>query len=154
VSFTAAEKIFELLDEPVTIREAARPVTLARVAGEVEFRDVAFSYGREPVLEDVSSHADPGDMLAFTTLRASVVPVLQDNFLFSGAIADNIRYARPGASEEDVLGCPRFVPPTRCWCWTPATSSSARPTPTCCAAAGTTTGSTSNNSPSSSRLTA
>src|SRR2546430_13586367 len=60
----AAEKVFELLDEPVTIREAARPITLARVQGEVEFRDVAFSYGREPVLEDVSFHAEPTHMIA------------------------------------------------------------------------------------------
>src|SRR5207244_6088920 len=60
----AAEKVFELLDEPVTIREAARPITLARVQGEVEFRDVTFSYGREPVLESVSFHADPGEIIA------------------------------------------------------------------------------------------
>ena len=137
----AAEKVFELLDEPVTIREAAYPTTLRRVRGEVEFRDVAFSYGREPVLEDVSFHADPGEMIAlvghtgagkttiasllcrfydplegsilldghdlrdlsFRTLRESVGLVLQDNFLFSGTVADNIRYARPEASDEDVI---------------------------------------------------
>src|SRR6202011_5122791 len=133
----AAEKVFELLDEPVTISEAAEPITLGHVRGEVEFRDVVFSYGREPVLEDVSFHADPGDLIAlvghtgagkttiasllsrfydpiegailldghnlrdlsFETLRASVGLVLQDNFLFSGTIADNIRYARPDASD-------------------------------------------------------
>src|SRR4030081_2195392 len=60
----AAEKVFELLDEPVTINEAPEPLDLAHVEGEVEFRDVAFSYGREPVLEDVSFHADPGEMIA------------------------------------------------------------------------------------------
>jgi len=60
----AAEKVFELLDEPVTINEAPEPVTLNHVRGEVEFRDVAFSYGREPVLDDVSFHADPGEMIA------------------------------------------------------------------------------------------
>ena len=57
----AAEKVFELLDEPVTITEASEPITLGHVRGEVEFRDVVFSYGREPVLEDVSFHADPGE---------------------------------------------------------------------------------------------
>jgi ABC-type multidrug transport system fused ATPase/permease subunit len=143
----AAEKVFELLDEPVTVREARHPVVLPRVRGEVEFRNVAFSYGREPVLEDVSFHADPGEMIAlvghtgagkttiasllsrfydpveglilldgvdlrelsFKTLRQSVGLVLQDNFLFSGTIADNIRYARPDASDEDVLAAARVA---------------------------------------------
>jgi ABC-type multidrug transport system fused ATPase/permease subunit len=137
----AAEKVFELLDEPVTIREAPHALTLRHVRGEVDFRDVSFSYGREPVLEDVSFHADPGQMIAmvghtgagkttvasllarfydpvhgavlmdghdlrdlsFETLRSSIGVVLQDNFLFSGTIADNIRYAKPGASDEEVV---------------------------------------------------
>jgi ABC-type multidrug transport system fused ATPase/permease subunit len=137
----AAEKVFELLDEPVTVREAAQAVTLAHVQGDVEFRDVAFSYGREPVLEDVSFRARPGEMIAlvghtgagkttiasllsrfydpvhgsilldghdlrdlsFETLRRSIGLVLQDNFLFSGTIADNIRYGRPDASDEEVI---------------------------------------------------
>jgi ABC-type multidrug transport system fused ATPase/permease subunit len=136
----AAEKVFEMLDEPVTIREADHPVSLPHVRGEVEFRNVTFSYGREPVLEDVSFHADPGDMIAlvghtgagkttiasllsrfydpvsgsimidgydlrelsFESLRHTVGLVLQDNFLFSGTIADNIRYGRPSASDEEV----------------------------------------------------
>jgi ABC-type multidrug transport system fused ATPase/permease subunit len=143
----AAEKVFELLDEPVTIHEAPRPVTLSHVRGEVEFRDVSFSYGREPVLEGVSFHAEPGEMIAlvghtgagkttiasllsrfydpvegailldgydlrdlsFKTLRESVGLVLQDNFLFSGTIADNIRYARPEASDEAVVAAARVA---------------------------------------------
>jgi len=137
----AAEKVFELLDEPVTITERADAISLPRVRGELDFRDVSFSYGREPVLHDVSFHADPGEMIAlvghtgagkttiasllarfydpvggeilldghdlrdiaFDSLRRSVGLVLQDNFLFSGTIADNIRYARADASEEDMI---------------------------------------------------
>ena len=35
-------------------------------------------------------------------LRAAVVMVTQENFLFSGTVADNIRFGRPGASDEEV----------------------------------------------------
>jgi ABC-type multidrug transport system fused ATPase/permease subunit len=137
----AAEKVFELLDEPVTIEERPEPVALKRVLGDVEFRDVSFSYGREPVLHNVSFHAQPGDMIAlvghtgagkttiasllarfydpvegailldghdlgdlsFASLRGAVGLVLQDNFLFSGTIADNIRYSRATASDAEVI---------------------------------------------------
>jgi ABC-type multidrug transport system fused ATPase/permease subunit len=143
----AAEKVFELLDEPVLVHEASRPITLSHVRGEVEFRDVTFCYGREPVLEGVSFHADPGEMVAlvghtgagkttvasllsrfydpiegavllddydlrdlsFRTLRESIGLVLQDNFLFSGTIADNIRYARPEASDQEVVAAARVA---------------------------------------------
>jgi len=143
----AAEKVFELLDEPVTITEAAQPVSLVRVRGELDFRDVSFSYGREPVLHDVSFHADPGEMIAlvghtgagkttvasllarfydpvegeilldghdlrdisFESLRRSVGLVLQDNFLFSGTIADNIRYACASASDDEVIAAARVA---------------------------------------------
>src|SRR5207245_3377923 len=56
----AAEKVFELLDEPVTIHEAPKPVTLSHVRGEVEFRDVSVSYGRAAVLDGVRFTAEPG----------------------------------------------------------------------------------------------
>jgi ATP-binding cassette, subfamily B, multidrug efflux pump len=40
--------------------------------------------------------------LSFQSLRRSVGLVLQDNFLFSGTIADNIRYSRKDATDEEV----------------------------------------------------
>jgi ATP-binding cassette subfamily B protein len=120
---------------------------LSHVSGEVEFRDVTFSYGREPVLDSVSFHADPGEMIAlvghtgagkttiasllcrfydpvdgeilldgydlrdisFKTLRSSIGLVLQDNFLFSGSIADNIRYGKPDATEDEVVAAARVA---------------------------------------------
>jgi ATP-binding cassette subfamily B protein len=36
-------------------------------------------------------------------LRAAVVMVTQENFLFSGTVADNIRFGRPDASDADVV---------------------------------------------------
>jgi len=37
------------------------------------------------------------------TLRRHVVMVTQENFLFAGTIADNIRFGRPGASDAEVF---------------------------------------------------
>ncbi|MFI6292375.1 ABC transporter ATP-binding protein [Nonomuraea sp. NPDC050790] len=49
------------------------------------------------------------------TLRRAVVMVTQENFLFSGTVADNIRFGRPGASDREVreaakaIGAHEFV---------------------------------------------
>ncbi|MEY0571466.1 ATP-binding cassette domain-containing protein, partial [Providencia huaxiensis] len=37
------------------------------------------------------------------TLRQSISVVLQDNFLFSGTIMENIRLSKPDCSEEDII---------------------------------------------------
>ncbi len=37
------------------------------------------------------------------SLRANIAPVLQDTFLFNGTIADNIGYADPTASREEII---------------------------------------------------
>ncbi len=63
--------MFELLDEEVTIFERPEPVSLKRVLGDIKFRNVSFSYGREPVLHDVSFHAEPGEMIAIEESRLS-----------------------------------------------------------------------------------
>lgn len=43
------------------------------------------------------------------SLRAQVGIVLQDTFIFSGTIMDNIRYGRPDASDEEVMQAAREV---------------------------------------------
>jgi ATP-binding cassette subfamily B protein len=47
---------------------------------------------------------DGHDLLEVTSdsLHSQMGSVQQNNFLFAGSISDNIRFARPGASEEDV----------------------------------------------------
>ncbi|GAA5052605.1 putative ABC transport system ATP-binding protein [Thermocatellispora tengchongensis] len=39
----------------------------------------------------------------FSSLRERIVMVPQDGFLFDGTLADNIRYGRPAATDEEIL---------------------------------------------------
>lgn len=64
-AMASAERIFKLLDEPVSITSPPRLRALPAEAGRVEFRDVWFAYNDEDwVLRDVSFAIDPGDMTA------------------------------------------------------------------------------------------
>ncbi len=64
-AMASAERIFKLLDEPVSIASSPRPRSLPAEAGRVEFRDVWFAYNHQDwVLRDVSFAIDPGDMTA------------------------------------------------------------------------------------------
>lgn len=40
--------------------------------------------------------------VTLSSLRSCISPVLQDTFLFDGTIAENISYARPDASQEEI----------------------------------------------------
>jgi ATP-binding cassette, subfamily B, multidrug efflux pump len=66
-AMASSERVFALLDEPVTVREPDTPVPLARpVRGEVRFEGVWFRYspGGPWVLRDVSFTASPGQTIA------------------------------------------------------------------------------------------
>ena len=54
---------------------------------------------------------DGVDLRAFTqaALRRHVVMVTQENFLFSGTVADNIRFGRPGATDAEVAAAATSV---------------------------------------------
>src|SRR5215475_3841989 len=59
----AAERVFEIIDEPVESQRGRK--FEGEVRGEIEFRHVSFSYGSElPALSDVSFHARPGETIA------------------------------------------------------------------------------------------
>jgi ATP-binding cassette subfamily B protein len=44
----------------------------------------------------------PLEQVAFASLRQRVVMVPQDGFLFDATVADNVRYGRPGLTDDDV----------------------------------------------------
>jgi subfamily B ATP-binding cassette protein MsbA len=63
-SLPAAERFFELLDEPPGIVDAPDAVSIAGVRRGIRIAKVSFSYGREPVLRDVSLDVQPGEVVA------------------------------------------------------------------------------------------
>lgn len=59
------ERIFEFLDEPLIIEDAEDAYEMPKVKGEVEFRNVSFSYEDDkPVLKNVSFKVNPGESVA------------------------------------------------------------------------------------------
>jgi ATP-binding cassette, subfamily B, multidrug efflux pump len=70
-AMAASERIFKLLDEPITIESPGNPQRLPSPRGEVEFRNVWFSYRNvenptddDWVLRDVSFRIPPGETFA------------------------------------------------------------------------------------------
>lgn len=139
---TAAERVFEFIDEPEETREGRDLVRLEKVKGGVEFDNVTFGYNPdEPVIKGLSARVKPGQRVAIvgptgagkTTLvnllmrfyeidsgaikidgvdirqmkrsdvRQMFGMVLQDTWLFSGTIRDNLRYGRPDASDDELI---------------------------------------------------
>ena len=140
-SMAGAERVLAILDAPYEITDKPGAEELKNVQGEIEFKNVSFSYEKEiPVLKNVSFRCKPGKMLALVgptgvgkttltqlisrfylpsegnilidghdvndvtiaSLRQVISPVMQDTFLFNGTVAENIGYAVPDASMEDI----------------------------------------------------
>ncbi|MGH9468123.1 MAG: ABC transporter ATP-binding protein [Terriglobales bacterium] len=145
-AMAGSERIFHLLDTPVTLASPAAPQRPAAMPGRIEFDHVWFAYqGEDWILRDVSFTAEPGTSLAIvghtgagkTTmislllrfydvqkgrilldgldvrdwdlheLRRRYGIVLQDPYLFSGSIADNIRMDDPAVTEAQVQAAER-----------------------------------------------
>lgn len=155
------ERVFEVLDLSPLVKEPTDPQPLPTGGLSIDFEDVGFTYpsaaevslaslesvareesagAGEPVLHDVTFHADPGSLTALVgpsgagkstitslltrlydptsgavriggvdlreiatqDLRAAVGVVTQDAHLFHETIGENLRYARPGASDEEL----------------------------------------------------
>jgi subfamily B ATP-binding cassette protein MsbA len=63
-SMAAAERVFEVIDQQPDIVDPVSPVPVGRVQGEVIFDRVSFSYGDEPVLQEISLSARKGEIIA------------------------------------------------------------------------------------------
>lgn len=71
-AFASAEKVFTIMDIQPGLTDAPDAIELDEVKGEIEFRDVWFSYvPGEWVLKGVSFHAAPGDTVAFVGATGS-----------------------------------------------------------------------------------
>ena len=65
-SFASAEKIFTILDMEPTVVDEPDAIELPEIKGEIEFKDVWFSYKPDEwVLKGVSFHIDPKQTVAF-----------------------------------------------------------------------------------------
>lgn len=142
------ERIFETIDEPVSVKDSENAAKMPPICGDVRFEHVSFGY--EPdhkILNDVSFHAKEGESFAIVgptgagkttlvnllsrfynldsgrilvdgtdisgvtirSLRTQMGVMMQDSFLFSGTIMDNIRYGNYTASDEDVIRAAKTV---------------------------------------------
>jgi len=63
----------------------------------------------DPVAGEVRLDGVPLDRLADEDLRRAVVMVTQESFLFSGSIADNIAFGRPGATRAEIEAAARAI---------------------------------------------
>jgi subfamily B ATP-binding cassette protein MsbA len=82
----SAERIFNVLDEPVTIASAPGAKALPPARGQLRFENVSFQYDHKtPVLHDLSFEAKPGQVVALVgpsgagkTTIANLIPRFYD----------------------------------------------------------------------------
>ena len=142
------ERIFETIDEPVTVDDAPDAIKMPEIKGEVKFENVSFAYEKDKeVLHNVSFTVKPGESVALVgptgagkstivslvsrfynvekgrilidgqdiskvtlaSLRSQMGIMLQDSFIFSGTIEDNIRYGKLDATKEEIVRASKTV---------------------------------------------
>lgn len=135
------ERIYEVLDTPVLVNDLPDSVDMDKCYGDVEFKNVDFSYEEGvKILDNMSFKVKKGETIAIvgptgagkttiinlltrfydiqkgeilidnenitkftlSSLRKNVGVMLQDTFIFSGSVYDNIRYGNPEASKEQI----------------------------------------------------
>jgi ATP-binding cassette subfamily B multidrug efflux pump len=147
-AMASSERVFKLLDTPVSIQSPADARQVDPINGKIEFKNVSFAYNEpEFVLKDVSFTLNPGESVAIVghtgagktslinilgrqydfqrgdllvdnisikdwsldALRSQMAVVLQDVFLFSGTVSDNIRLGNQHISMDTIEWAARQV---------------------------------------------
>ncbi len=70
-ALAAADRVFEILDTEPDIQEIPNAAQLPVIQESVEYRNVCFSYGEEPILQDISFTAAVGKVTAFVGLSGA-----------------------------------------------------------------------------------
>lgn len=142
------ERIFETLDEPVTVDDVTDAHEMKEITGNISFKNVTFAYEEgKNILENVSFDVKAGESIALVgptgagkstivsllsrfynlnegqilidgediskvtlnSLRSQMGIMLQDSFIFSGTIMDNIRYGKLDAEYEEIISACKTV---------------------------------------------
>ena len=142
------ERIFEMLDEPVTVKDKVGATALPKIHGDVHFKNVTFGYEQGVnILENVNFDVRAGESVALVgptgagkttivslisrfynlnggeiliddsdisgvtlhSLRSQMGIMLQDSFIFSGTIMENLKYGRLDATDEEAREACRIV---------------------------------------------
>ncbi|HMZ06382.1 MAG TPA: ABC transporter ATP-binding protein [Anaerolineales bacterium] len=148
-TMAGGERILELLNTPVEVRDEENAQVMPAITGAVRFENVSFHYSDDPalVLDQVQLDINPGETVALVgetgagkttivkllarfhdptdgcvlidgvdlrtvtqaSLRAQMGMVLQDPFLFSGTVKENILFGRLNAKDEEVVAAAKAV---------------------------------------------
>lgn len=140
-AIACAGRIYEVIDEPPQSADTESALTLENVEGNVEFKNVSFSYVKEKkLIEDLNMTAKAGQRIAIVgptgcgkttlinllmrfydpdggeisvdgndilkvtrkSLRKNYGMVLQETWLKSGTVLENIAMGNPSATREEV----------------------------------------------------
>ena len=141
-AIACAGRIYELIDEPAQIPDKEDAAVLESAKGEVDFKDVCFSYSEErKLIENLNIAVKAGQRIAIVgptgcgkttlinllmrfydvdggsisvdgtdirditrhSLRRNYGMVLQDTWLKSGTIKQNIAMGKPDATDEEII---------------------------------------------------
>jgi ATP-binding cassette subfamily B protein/subfamily B ATP-binding cassette protein MsbA len=148
-TMVSSERVFELLDTPVEVKDEPTARAMPPIRGAVQYRHVGFKYDHDGVsiLEDINLQVQPGETVALVgetgagkstmvkllsrfydvtggallidgmdvrtvaqnSLRRQMGVVLQEPFLFSGTVRENIAYGQLAADSAAVEAAARAV---------------------------------------------